>query len=482
MLTVDLWRRITSGLFVAIGFIVLTAAPIFACNITVKADKTTGVVGDTLKLDITVVLTHRNCPVPIADTEFISTSNIKIVGQTPWVSTGRDTFKATLSVNLIAIGPGKVEVVRECIKEGGYASTNLTITAGGVVTGPEVEPVQPPTGQTADEPFIAVPSESDSGDDPSGSELSWSEAFESAFSQPFIWAYMGLVAFAYFGLFMRRRRWRFVSLAFSMVYLGFFLGLCPCTIGAMQNLVLHFGDAKEYLAQFIILAIPIVSTFFLGRLYCGWVCPMGAVQQFLYRKDLALKLPDGLGPKLKKLRFVVLGAIMIAALYSGTTAFAEVDPFKSLFNAQIAPVPTTLLAILVIGSVFIFTPWCRFLCPMGAVLSVVGRLARRKISFNAECKSCGACARSFCDYKTITPGKPLPLLEQHECAMCGECISRCPRKGLEYEPQRQTDRPQAVLSLPVPEMVPAVEMGRRVMIKHSSDLINDGVRKVPRST
>jgi NosR/NirI family transcriptional regulator, nitrous oxide reductase regulator len=462
MRAIDLWRRITLGFLIATWLIVLTAAPIFACNISIKADKTTGFVGDTLKLDITMVLTHRNCPVPIADTKFITTSNIVVVGQTPWLSSGRDTFKTTLTINLIAIGPGKVEIVRECIKEGGYASIDLAVIAGGILPGSQAEPVVPSTGQTADEPFIAVSSGNDAGDDPSGSELSWVEAFERALSQPFIWAYIGLVTFAYFGLLMRRRRWRFVSLAFSMVYLGFFLGLCPCTIGAMQNLVLHFGDAKEYLAQFIILAIPVVSTVFLGRLYCGWVCPMGAVQQFLYRKDLALKLPDGIGQKVKKIRFVVLGAIMIAALYTGTTAFAEVDPFKSLFNAQIAPVPTTLLAILVIGSVFIFTPWCRFLCPMGAVLSVVGRLARRKISFSAECKSCGACSRSFCDYKAITPSKPLPLLEQHECARCGECISRCPRKALEYyEPELHADPAQAAPSLSVPELVSVVEVVRQ---------------------
>ena len=451
-------RRLISCLLMAIVLFSVAAVPIYACNITVKADKTSASVGDTVKIDVTVVLTHRNCPVPIADTEFITTSNIKLVGQTPWVSTGRDSYKTTLSLTLIAVGPGKLEVVRECIKEGGYASINLTVTSEGVITGSGTEPVQPLLAPTASEIIHVLPSNNDSVNASSSTELSWTEAFTRAFSQPFIWVYLGLVGFAYVGLIIRHRRWRFVSLAFSMVYLGFFLGLCPCSIGALQNLVLHFGDAKEYIAQFIILAIPIISTLFLGRLYCGWVCPMGAVQQFLYRRDLALKMPEGLGVILRHLRFGVLGAIMIAALYTGTTAFAEVDPFKSLFNAQIEPVPTTLLVIILAASIFVFTPWCRFLCPMGAVLSVVGRLARRQVTFKSECKSCGACARSFCDYKAIVPGKPLPTIEQHECARCGECLSRCPRDAMKFDgPARKTCQPQGGLSSPIPEMVPAVQ-------------------------
>jgi polyferredoxin len=227
----------------------------------------------------------------------------------------------------------------------------------------------------------------------------------------------------------------------------------------MQNVLLHLGDPKQYLAHFIILAVPILSTVFLGRLYCGWVCPMGAVQQFLYRRDLSIKLPAWVGDKLRWLRFGILIAIISAALYTGTEVFAEIDPFKSLFNAQISPVPTTFLVILVVASIFIFTPWCRFLCPMGAVLSVVGRIARRELSFKPECKNCGACAKTFCEYKAITPGSVLPKIEQHECARCGECISRCPKNAMEYEiPDRKSNGsvslPQSpVLRHPIPERV-----------------------------
>ncbi|WP_165802741.1 4Fe-4S binding protein [Dehalogenimonas alkenigignens] len=421
-----------------------------------KPDKASGSVGDIIKLEVTVALTHRNCPVPIADTKFKLTSNIKVTEQTQWVLTGRDTYKATLSVQLISPGTGKLEVIRDCVKEGGYASITITIGAAGAAA---VQPSesQQSSGLPASETEPAIEPSGQADDEP---EMSWGEAFKEAFAQPFIWAYLGLAAFAYAGLMMRKRRWRYISLAFSMVYLGFFLGLCPCSIGAMQNFVLHLGDAKQYLAQFIVLAIPIALTLFLGRLYCGWVCPMGAVQQFLYRKDLAIKLPDGLGVRLRKLRFVVLGGILIAALYTGTTAFAEIDPFKSLFNAQIAPVPTTLLALLIISSVFIFTPWCRFLCPMGAVLSVVAKLARRQVAFTAECKNCGACAKSFCDYKAIVPGKPLPVIAQNECARCGECLSRCPRGAMEYNrPEGGTSNAPAP-SIPVPGLgvVPGVSL------------------------
>ena len=437
-----------------IAAVLLSISPIslFACDITLKADKTAGNVGDIVQLDVTVRLTHRNCPVPMADTRFVTTSNLAVLGQTDWVSIAKDTFKTVLRVQLLAPGTGKLEVIRDCLREGGYGSITLQVGGSGVIEIPP-DTIPPTTDDT--QVVIAV---SGSNTDDRSSEITWTEAFKNVLIQPFIWVYLGLVIFAYFALLRRQRRWRFISLAFSMVYLGFFLGLCPCAISAIQNVVLHVGEPKAYLAQFVILAIPVTSTLFLGRIYCGWICPMGAVQQFLYRRDLSLKLPSGLGGKLKWLRFGVLGGIIVAALYTGSAAFAQIDPFKSLFNAQISPVPTTLLVIILAASIFVFTPWCRFLCPMGAVLSVVGRLARRSLSFKTECKNCGACARSFCDYKAITPGKPLPVIEQHECARCGECLARCPRDGMGYElPEPKIRQPAAPTLRPAPEMAPLPE-------------------------
>ena len=450
-------RRFLVTLFLALTAFLAAVVPLSACEITVKPQKTGGEVGELIELNITVALTHRNCPVPMSDTQFKTSANLAVVDQTAWVSAGRDVYTTVLTVQILAAGPAKLEIIRDCIKEGGYASIALNGTGSGTVETPAVLP--PVTESGSSGTGIIAPVEADTA----AEELTWAEAFKRAFSQPFIWAYLGLTAFAYIALLTRRRRWRFISLAFSMVYLGFFLGLCPCVIGALQNAVLHLGDIKAYLAHFIILAVPIVSTLFLGRLFCGWVCPMGAVQQFLYRRDLGFKLPEGWGARLRHLRFVVLAAVIFAALYTGTTAFAEVDPFKSLFNAQISPVPTTLLVLVLGASIFVFTPWCRFLCPMGAVLSVVGRLSRRQLVFNAECKNCGACARTFCDYKALTPGKALPVIAQHECARCGECVSRCPRDGMDFEiPGGKGDTAGRVpAASPVPGLAIPVEIDHR---------------------
>ena len=444
-------RRLLTVITLSILAFLLTAVPLFACEITVKPEQTSGTVGDVIKVNVTVALTHRNCPVPMSDTQFITSSNLAVIEQTAWVSAGRDVYTTVLSVQLLAAGTGKLEIVRECIKEGGYAAINLTVSGTGVIENPATPVIGLPT-DTPDSGAASPVISTNVSDD----EMTWAEAFGRVFSQPFIWAYLGLTAFAYTALLLRRRRWRYISLAFSMIYLGFFLGMCPCAIGAIQYVALHLGQPKEYLVHFIILAIPIVSTLFLGRLYCGWVCPMGAVQQFLYRRDLSIKMPEWLGANLKWLRFGVLGAIMAAAFYTGTASFAEVDPFKSLFNAQIAPVPTTLLVIIILSSIFIFTPWCRFLCPMGAVLSVVGRLARRGITFKAECKNCGACAKTFCEYKAISPGASVPVIAQHECARCGECVSRCPKKAMGYEfPQDDSTGTSPVPLRPSPELIPS---------------------------
>ncbi len=354
--------RFLGSLVLAAALIMPSVMPLLACDITIKPDRTSGSIGDTINLEIMVQLTHRNCPLPLDETEFATTSNLKITGQTAWVTIGRDTYKTILSVQLVAAGVGKFEIIRDCIKEGGYADITLTASNEGAATAGGLPSTSQPGSTTT--PAL-ITEQIISANDSENKEITWTEAFKTVLVQPFIWVHLGLVIFAYIALLRRQRRWRFISLAFSMVYLGFFLGLCPCAISAIQNVVLHVGEPKAYLAQFVILAIPVTSTLFLGRIYCGWICPMGAVQQFLYRRDLSLKLPAGLGDKLKWLRFAVLGAIIIAALYTGTAAFAQIDPFKSLFNAQISPVPTTLLVIILGLSIFIFTPGAVFCARWG---------------------------------------------------------------------------------------------------------------------
>jgi Fe-S-cluster-containing hydrogenase component 2 len=378
--------------------------------------------GETLTFTVEVKETHRNCIVPIEDTQIIL-EKMELLSQTQWQEIVDGTYRSLVTVRLLSEGEGSITVLRECIKGGDTATVEVIITTGGTAISPPSPPVTPDLPTEIDPPLEPSPT----------TEISWWQAFTDAITQPFSIAYLALTSVATVGFLKRWRRWRFVSLAFSMVYLGFFLGLCPCALGSLQNLILHSSEAKTYMVHYLILGIPFVSTMFMGRLFCGWICPMGAVQQLLYRRDRAIKIPPRVHNLLKYIKYLVLIALVATVVATGTVVWNQVDPFKSLFNMEVSLIPTTLLVLTLIASLFIFSPWCRYLCPLGALLSVVSRFSFLRLNIGESCKNCNACRKVYCEYSAIKEGEQKPAISTLDCSRCGECYARCPKGSTELE-------------------------------------------------
>lgn len=171
-----------------------------------------------------------------------------------------------------------------------------------------------------------------------------------------------------------------------------------------------------------------------GRVFCGWVCPMGAVQQFIYRRGLAVKIPAKVAMVLSYGKYLALAVLVIVVLATGTEAFCQIDPFESLFTISVEPVATTLLVIVLVTSLFIFSPFCRFACPLGAFLSLFSRFSLYQLKVGESCKKCGACQKTYCDYNAIdTDEDGMFVFRPLECTRCGECIARCPSGSIKYE-------------------------------------------------
>jgi hypothetical protein len=416
---ISIGRTIGIGLMLSIIFSFSLVGTVYACDITITPSQVSGTIGETIDINVEIYFTHRNCTVPIEDTQ-IKLESLSLINQTAWEASDSRTYTSLLTVKIIDEGVIRLTVTRECIKGGDSASVVIS-TNDSSESGVNYFPT---------EPEIVTPS---SSSQENTSNISWGEAFIKAISQPYIIAYLSLTGIAYIAFKRQVRKWRFVSLAFSMIYLGFFLGLCPCTLGALQNTLLHITEAKTYMIHFVLLGIPVVSTLFWGRLFCGWVCPMGAVQQLLYRKDMNIKIPDKIHKVLKNLPYVILAGLIVAVFYTNKAVFAEVDPFKSLYNLEISVIPTTLLILTLATSLFIFAPWCRYACPMGAFLSFIARFSLFKLRFTETCKNCAACAKVYCNYQAISVGKDVPMIAESECSRCGECLARCPKESLVHE-------------------------------------------------
>ncbi len=206
---------------------------------------------------------------------------------------------------------------------------------------------------------------------------------------------------SWFILKTRSRKGIFWLSVFSMVYFGFYRDGCICAIGAIQNVALSISD-PGYTISITALSfflIPLVATLFFGRTFCAAACPLGVIQDLVILKPLSL--PVWLRKTLGILPFVYLGLAVLYAVTKTDFIICRYDPFIGIFRLN-APFHMIVLGIsfLLIG-LFVARPYCRFLCPYGALLNLVSRFSRWHLSITpANCTRCRLCTTS-CPFDAI---------------------------------------------------------------------------------
>lgn len=177
-------------------------------------------------------------------------------------------------------------------------------------------------------------------------------------------------------------------------------------------------------------AFVLVSLLVWGRgTFCGWLCPFGALQEFVGKAARLLRVPQlrprrAIDARLKLLKYVALAAILASVFLAPawTDALVEAEPFKTAITLNfVRSWPFVLYAGgLLLGSAVVYKFFCRYLCPFGAALAVLGRfrlfdwLPRRK-----ECgKPCQTC-RHRCEYEAIrADGR----IRYDDCFQCMDCV------------------------------------------------------------
>ena len=224
---------------------------------------------------------------------------------------------------------------------------------------------------------------------------------------------------------------------------------CPgataaCPLGALQNALSSAGHRAGWYVLGILLLFGVV----LGRTICGWLCPLGLIQELLH------KIPT---PKIRKSRITraltwvkygILAAFVLAVpLYYGLAkdlpypAFCKficpagtlegaaghlANPGNASMYSMLGLLFTRKWVILVViglACVFCYRSFCRFICPLGAVYSLFNRFSVTGVRVEArKCNGCGACVRRC--------GMDVRQVGDRECIHCGECIRACPQGAI----------------------------------------------------
>ncbi|MBY6220049.1 NosR/NirI family protein [Marinobacter nauticus] len=228
-------------------------------------------------------------------------------------------------------------------------------------------------------------------------------------------------------------RWGF--LLFTLFFIGFF-AQGQLSVVNIYTLLLALWDGfslNVFLLDpviFILWTYTFVTLFIWGRgLFCGWLCPFGALQELVawigQRLGLRqIKIPERWHRRLILLKYPILAGLVTTAFFSLTLAeqLAEVEPFKTsitLYFVRHWPFVMYALALLAIG-LFVHKFYCRYLCPLGAGLAVLGRL--RVFSWLERVKRCGQPCQHCKNECGINAIRKDGRVDYDECIQCLECV------------------------------------------------------------
>ncbi len=217
------------------------------------------------------------------------------------------------------------------------------------------------------------------------------------------------------------------------------VGSCP--IGAFQAVI----NSRSYDFSFYIVGMFLVFGAFLGRLICGWLCPFGLVQDLLHKIPFPKKLRKlPLDKYLKFLKYLIfLVFVLILPMFvldivgQGSPWFCSyICPSGTLFGGipLISTNPilqqtlgflfawkVTILVVICLLSVIVYRPFCRYLCPLGAVYGLFNPIAMFRFSVDKnKCTNCSACQKT-CPMDIPVNKSP----NSFECIRCMKCKNAC---------------------------------------------------------
>lgn len=227
----------------------------------------------------------------------------------------------------------------------------------------------------------------------------------------------------------------FVFAILSILPLGSFakgMSMHPSPLCVIEKPFLFLDRGRGIPVIFLSIFVSVAILTMIGnKLFCGWACPLGAIQEIAHRiplpKKLKIKLPFRITNSVRILIFI----LFIILLFSiGKSIYPYLNPFE-FFHWGFGFIAVVCLVVTLIAAMFIFRPFCYVICPLGLFTWVFEHASLVRVKMDEDkCTHCNICVEkspcptvsSILDEKKSRP----------DCHPCGRCIEVCPENALKF--------------------------------------------------
>ncbi len=242
--------------------------------------------------------------------------------------------------------------------------------------------------------------------------------------------FTGFFALALVSFFRKSVTLKYVTLVAAIGYLGFVKSTLLSVTDIFRVADLSLPIFKYNLAWYLFAVFTMASTVLWGRLYCGRICAFGALTQLMdpiVPRKMRLEIPVRIEKHANLVKYGLLAGVLayfFATKDVGVYRFVEPFWMFGLFGTTGMWVG---LGVLLVATVFVRNLYCRFLCPVGAMLGILSNLTVFRIKRWAECNTCKICEKT-CEWGAIRG----PKIIASECVRCDDCErlymdqKRCP--------------------------------------------------------
>jgi len=244
------------------------------------------------------------------------------------------------------------------------------------------------------------------------------------------WFLSAFLIFALLSWWWKKSPLRWVVLVVSLGFLGF-LKASLLSLPQIANVLTGRLPPLSYnLFWYILFGFILLSTLLVGRLYCGWLCPFGALQELLGRLKVKMGLSSGKERYLRYVKYLLLWGFLFVALMWRNPSLADYEPFATLFTLRGSFLRWLYVGLVLGPAVFFPRLWCRYLCPSGAALASISCLAWRKLQVTRGCQGCRRCVE-VCPVGAIEiTSEGRARINFPECIQCNRCLEVCPQGAI----------------------------------------------------